>query len=109
MTLSNGPISPLDLAIAVSRTNSRYRLNGLSAHEALFQRDQYTSEQLPIRGQQRIAPKHQSRLRNHPYSERSKAPTQTPRPNAQASPGDLVFLYNDLEKHRRRSRYIVVD
>ncbi len=43
-----GPTSALALAIATARLNTKVRSSGLSSCEMLFQRDQFTSSQLPL-------------------------------------------------------------
>ena len=43
-----GPIPPSTLALGTSQFNARIRNRGLSAWEILFQRDQYTGDQLDI-------------------------------------------------------------
>ena len=46
---AGGPVSPVLLAQATARVNSRIRSNGLSSKEMWTQRDQLTGDQLPIR------------------------------------------------------------
>ena len=104
---AGGPVSHLTLATATARLNARIRTRGLSAREMLFQRDQFTNEQLPLTDMDLITEQHQSKLRNHQYSEKSKAPTKGYRPDAILQVGDLVYLHHDANKLKSRDRYIV--
>ena len=47
----HGPVSDVQLQLALSVLNSRFRNRGLSASEILFQRDQVTNEQIHISDQ----------------------------------------------------------
>ena len=104
---SGGPVSSLMLSLAVATLNSRIRSRGLSAREMWFQRDQFTNEQIPITDHKVIMEQHGQRIKNHPYSEKSKAPLgkviSTP-----VEVGDLVYVYTDRNKSRGRDRYLVV-
>ena len=55
----SGPISDLTLSIAIAKVNTRIRVNGMSAREVLFQRDQFTNTQLPISDRDLIQAKHE--------------------------------------------------
>ena len=105
---SGGPISSLQLSLAVARLNSRIRSRGLSSREMLTQRDQFTNEQIPITDQDLIISQHQQRLKNHKASEISKAPSGKYPKTPNISVGDLVYLYTYRNKHGARYRYIVV-
>ena len=107
-TPNGGPISTLTLAVATSRLNSRLRSNGLSARELWTQRDQFTSEQLPISDREIILKQHVQRKKNHPYSQKSKNRTRTRVPPPTVKVGDLVYLMPDRDKTQSRSRYLVV-
>jgi hypothetical protein len=102
-----GPASPLTLALATANLNSRIRSRGLSAREMWYQRDQFTNQQIPFSDQQMIQSQHQLRKANHPYSERSKAPSGSVATPASVEVGDLVYLYADRDKTHARSRYLV--
>ncbi|ESO99090.1 hypothetical protein LOTGIDRAFT_176515, partial [Lottia gigantea] len=57
---------------------------------------------------------HESRLRNHPYSQSSKTQVKTPSRQSHLSKpspsvGDLVYLTTDRDKTRGRSRYLVTN
>ena len=71
---SGNPVSPLNLALAVSRLNSHIRGRGLSACEMWVQSDQFTSSQLHLLDQQLIADQQLLRKQNHPHSQSSKNP-----------------------------------
>lgn len=100
------PITPLILAVATARLNSRIRSHGLSARELWTHRNQYNHEQLPISDREIIVHQHQQRQTNHPYSESSKS-NHPSRPSPDIKVGDLVYLYCDGSKHESRNRYIV--
>lgn len=102
-----GPVSQLGLAIATARLNSRIRQYGLSAREMWTQRSQFTHEQLPISDRDVIISQHDSRAKNHSYSEKSKS-QKAARQSPTVKVGDLVYLYSDRSKNQARSRYIVV-
>ena len=102
------PISEATLAVATSNLNSRIRKRGLSSREMFFQRDQFTNDQLPISDRELIQDQHMSRLKNHPYSEKSKNPNLRKAPDTTVEVGDLVYLYQDRDKCKSRPRYLVV-
>ena len=104
---SGGQVSELMLATATERLNARIRSRGLSSREMLFQRDQFTNDQIPLTDLDLIVEQHQAKLKNHPYSEISKAPNKAFRPVATVEVGDLVYLHRDSSKLKSRARYIV--
>ena len=77
-----GPITARILSQSVAHLNSRYRKSGMSSQELWTQRDQITGEQLPISDQHLITQQHQTRLNNHPISEKCKAKGKPPNPSA---------------------------
>ena len=101
------PVSPLKLSIATAALNARMRSRGLSAREMLFQRDQFTNEQVPFVDGQMIQAQHDLRKTNHPHSTYSKAPRALPTPSVQLEVGDLVYLNSDRNKTHARDRYLV--
>ena len=105
----NGNIlSPVSLALATARLNSRIRDNGLSATEVWTQRDQISGDQLPIDDMDLIKAQADRRSQNHTYSERSKCP-KDPGEAPTIHIGDLVFLKGERDKTKARSKYLVVD
>lgn len=102
-----GTVSPLLLAVATSRLNSRIRSRGLSAREMWFQRDQFTNAQLPIADRILITEQQQSRERNHPHSELAKAPRGREASTHTIHVGDLVYITSDRNKSSARDRYLV--
>ena len=105
---NGGPVTPLALALATNRLNSRLRGNGLSARELWTQRDQFTSEQIPVNDKDVIIAQHNRRLANHGPSVKSKAPTRPPPlPDTDIQVGDLVYLQTDRSKTQSRHRYLV--
>ena len=103
-----GPVSIASLSVAVATLNTRIRSRGLSAREMWTQRDQYSHAQLPMVDRELIMEQHATRIRNHPYSEHSKAPTGKQPMSCNAQVGDLVYVKSDLNKTRARDRYLVV-
>ena len=103
-----GPVTPLTLALAAARLNSRIRGRGLSAREMLMQRSQFTNEQLPFSDQRLIQQQHEQRTTNHPYSEKHKAAGHDAMPSPDIKVGDIVYLHADKDKNKARDRYIVV-
>jgi len=103
-----GTVTDLDLAVATATLNSRIRSRGLSSREMLTQRDQFTNAQIPISDDSLLTVQHQQRLKNHPFSEESKAHSNLPRATPTIAVGDLVYLHSDRNKSRARDRYLVV-
>ena len=106
---SGAPASSLSLSLATATLNSRIRSRGLSAREMWYQRDQFTNQQIPFSDQQMIQGQHQLRKSNHPYSERSKAPSGKTSPSTNVDVGDIVYVYSDRDKSKARPRYLVTD
>lgn len=102
-----GPVHTTTLALAVASLNSRIRHSGLSAMELWTQRDQFTGEQLPIDDQRNIIDQHLSRMRNHPFSSKSKAKNKFYPDPPPISIGSLVVLKFEKDKTRSRDKYLV--
>ena len=102
-----GPISLMSLDMAVATLNSRLRNPGLSAQEMWTGRDQVSGEQLAFEDRSLIEDQFKRRLKNHPYSEKSKARGRGALPQANVEVGDLVYVYSDGNKHSPRPRYII--
>lgn len=102
-----GPVSVLQLALAVSRLNTRIRGQGFSAREILYQRDQFSHHQLPLSDISIIENKHDDRRNNNPVSERAKAPKGRKALSPSVEVGDIVYLYCDRNKSCARDRYLV--
>ena len=101
-------LTSTDLAIVVSTLNSRIRNRGLSAREILFQREGNTGKQLTFRDQELAESQYNTRRSNHDPSAKSKARGGNA-PRAQpVSPGDLVHLKCDGDKHTARPTYLVL-
>ena len=105
---SDGYVSPLALSTATASLNSRIPSRGLSATEMWFQRDQFSNSQLPVDDRQLITSQYETRVKNHPYSETSKAPHGKMSPSPDLHIGDLVYLYADRDKSSARDRYFIV-
>ena len=104
---SGAAVSSRLLAVATATLNARIRSRGLSAREMWTQRDQFTNTQIPVADQTLILQQHEDRLKNHPHSEKSKAPIAKARDTSSIGAGDLVYLYSDRTKHHPRDRYLV--
>ena len=103
-----GPISNCTLALATANMNARVRRDGLSSFEIWTQRDQVTGVQLPICDQDIIQNQHQSRLRNHLPSAKSKARGKHSVHNTPLTVGSLVYIDSDKDKTKARNKYIIV-
>ena len=105
-----GAVTPLALTIATTALNSRIRSRGLSSREMWSQRDQFSNAQISLPDDVLITTQHKQRLKNHPYSECSKAPQPHThnRATVQIDVGDLVYLHSDMNKSRAQDRYLVV-
>ena len=101
-------VDPLTLTLAVTNLNSRLRHMGLSARELFTQRDQFTNKQLNFSDPDLILAQNVNRNKNHPHSEKSKAPTGRLLSAPSLSVGDIVYLHRDRDKTRPRDRYLVV-
>jgi len=106
-TQDNQFVTPVLLATATARLNSRIRSRGLSAREMFMQRDQFSNMQLPLSDVALVEEQHRLRDTNHQYSEKSQAPEGFPSVAQQLQPGDLVYLYTDKSKIHARDRYMV--
>jgi len=102
-----GPVTALNLSVAIANLNTRIRSRGLSAREMWYQRDQFSNQQIPICDQELIQTQHQLRKSNHPYSVQSKTGHELAPQSTQVDVGDLVYLYSDRDKTRARNRYLV--
>ena len=103
-----GAITHVTPAVATAVLNSRVRGRGLSACEIWTQRDQYTSEQMPVSGHMLIIEQHLLRTTKHTHSELSKSSGGTVVPEPPIGVGDLSYIYADRNKYRARNRYLVV-
>ena len=102
------PLSSKQLAVITANLNSRIRASGLSAREVIYQRDQFSNEQIPLKDHDLIVRQHNKRMKNHPHSEKSKAPRAQRAKECPVEIGDIVYLHNDRNKNHTRNRYLVV-
>jgi len=102
-----GPITSVQLALAVAALNRRIRNRGLSAKEILCRRDALTGEQLNFVDEDLSNQQYQKRLQNHLPSAKSKAPKGRPAVKSEMTPGMIVYLRQDGDKHTARDRYII--
>ena len=103
-----GPITNTTLIIAISNLNAKLRSRGLSSREMLYQRDQFSHHQIPVKDLELIIQQQELKQQNHPSSIISKNPKKFLPTHTIINVGDLVYLYNDRDKHRARDRYLVV-
>ena len=66
-----------------------------------------TNAQLPIDDLERISDQQKQRSNNHRFSEHSKCPNPTVQLQETVNVGDIVYLYQDGDKHTTRPRYLV--
>ena len=102
-----GPLTPLSLAIAIARLNTRIRNTGVSSREFWTQRNQYTHEQIPFSDQDILIKKYHIRSENHTPSEISKHKSGKFHKPSRVCVGDLVYVISDKDKLRARNRYLV--
>ena len=105
---SGGPITNTTLVIATANLNAKLRSRGLSSREMLYQRDQFTQQQIPVNDLELIVQQQNMKEKNQPSSMLSKNPQKYLPVHNMISVGDLVYLYNDRDKHRARDRYLVI-
>jgi len=101
-------IDSTTLSVATCNLNSKLRNRGLSSREMLFQRDQFTHRQIPVKDLDLIEQQQELKKRNQPSSAYSKNPKKYLPTHTIVEIGDLVYLYSDRDKHRARDRYLVV-
>ena len=106
---TNNPISASLLAIATANLNHQIRRPGLSAREMVFQRDQFSNDNLDINDTKLITTQYKSHQESHTSSASSKAPRASTAPSSNATIGDIVYLRDDKTKHHPRDRFLVVD
>ena len=98
---TGGPVSEVMLSAAISRLNTRIRSRGFSAHEMLFQREQFSNTQLNTPDGYLIKEQHSSRLASHGK--------QNPVNSSQEiNVGSIVYLRSEGSKTNARPRYLVV-
>jgi len=102
-----GAVTTLALSVATAVLNSLIRSRGLSSREMWTQRDQFANAQIAFSDNSLSSTQHLMRLKNHLYSEQSKAPLAQKRPDPPIVVGDLVYLHSDRNKSRGRDRYLV--
>ena len=75
--------------------------------EVLTQRDQYTNSHIPISDRDIILEKHVKALKDKESSDKLQALENRTNISITVNVGDLVYMYNERDKHHPRSRYIV--
>ena len=89
---TGGPVTPVQLTIAVRNLNARLHGRGVSSREMWSQRDQFTNSQLPLEDNKLITDQLLTRVKNHPLSAESKAPGRSFANEPELHIGDLVYL-----------------
>ena len=75
----------------------------------VFQRDQFSNDNLDINDTKLITAQYKSRQESHTSSASSKAPHASTAPSSNATIGDIVYLRDGKTKHHPRDRFLVVD
>ena len=105
---SGCPISTKTLTFALVSLNARIRRQGLSSFELMFRRNQFTAEELNTSDRDVISAQLLSRKENHSSSLKSQLPRSAkPSPTVIPPIGSIVFLKNELSKHKARYTYSV--
>ncbi len=102
-----GPISSVQLAVAVARLNNRIRNRGLSSKEIVTQRDGMAGERFNLNDDALSEDLFDNRVKNHGPSARSKVIKACKAGDSSIACGQLVYLKADRSKHAARDRYIV--
>ena len=102
------PINSHILQRALTSINKHVRNRGLSSRELIFQRDQYTGDQLDINDHDLSVQQHNLRLSNHPSSAQSKSNGAPLARNLNVTKGDLVYIKQEGDKFHARELYIIV-
>ena len=97
------------LQSATNRVNEKIRKENLSSKEVLFRRNQYTHENIDIQDSDIAIKKMEDRSNSNEISAKSKANTKLPAPVPDVSRGKLVFLRDDISKHKAREVYVIAD
>ena len=103
------PIQPRELDRVLSIVNKHVRNSGLSSRELLFQRDQYSGQQIPFTDKAMSDRQMALREQNHPSSEYTKARGGALATHADVSIGDLVYIKKEGDKFNARDIYIIIN
>ena len=89
-------LSEAHLAVALAHLNTRLRFRGLSTHELWTQRDQFTSDQLPMNDRELIDNQHRRRLtHNTMTNQRSNSQNLT---QSTIPEGTIVYIKSERNK-----------
>ena len=102
-----GKISNTDLSMILSSINSRVRQSGFSAIEMWTQRDMLSGDKLTLDFKSLSEGKYRQRTKQHLPSARYKSRGLEREKVVEVSVGDIVYLIQDRDKTRSRSKYIV--
>ena len=106
---SGGPFTSSELAYITNILNSRLRHHGLSAWEIMYQRNQYSGEQIEVNDLQLAEEQMHLRVSNQQYSAKCKAQGKPPAVDADIRTGSIVYIKGEGDKTKSRERYIVVN
>ena len=104
---NGGPLTAVQLQLVVETLNTRIRNRGLSAKEILFQRNQYTNDQITLNDTELAAQQRHICEHNHDASAVSKSRGKPPSTQSNFHVGDLVFIKDEGHKNKARERYII--
>ena len=103
------PITIATLARAITNLNSRIRNQGLTASQVQFSRDFVTGENLTIDDKRIMTDKLEKRKSNQQSSAKSKAQVARDVSKVNAVQGEIVYIKDDISKHKARDPYIVTE
>ena len=104
---NGGPLTAVQLQLVVETLNTRIRNRGLSAKEILYQRNQYTNDQITLNDTELAAQQRHICEHNHDASAVSKSRGKPPSTQSNFHVGDLVFIKDEGHKNKARERYII--
>ena len=109
ITNKSGPITSLQLSLAVRNMNNRIRYNGLTAKEILFRRNLLNNEAIPVNDSDLISAMKNNREYSSTSSSKHKSKIHKPTPDQDFNIGDLVFLREGKSKNSLREVHIIED
>ena len=107
VTNKAGPITDLELMLALRNMNSRVRHHGYSSKEILLRRNLITNSPIQVQDDEVSAAIKQNRHNSSISSHKSRGKTSLQTPIQQFKVGDLVFLRGGKSKNSPRELYIV--
>ena len=102
-----GPFSASELAYITNVLNSRLRHHGLSSWEIIYQRNQFTGDQIDISDLNIAERQLHQRVANQQYSAKCKSRGRPSAELADIQRGSLVYIKEDGDKNKARERFLV--